>query len=240
MVFSSCAEKNNQNNESDYATFVDDFFVLTYPKKLPDNRVEKIISYLHYAREKNRQILNTQLSKKVKINFYPSTQIFCNETSVEWWKAGVSKSNIIHLQPVNVLLERNILKSTLIHEYTYFVIKEICTTQAPLWFIEGIASYIANEERLYRNRQVIENIKNGNQFGISTLNQYIKSSDRLQSQQAYWQANSLVNYMVKIKGKNVLYQLLVSLHKTHNFPMTFHKIVGISLKEFEKQWFKSL
>jgi hypothetical protein len=80
----------------------------------------------------------------VELVFHPTVEAYTRATGQPWWTAGRTIGTRIDLLPRAVLLGRDILESTLRHEFTH-VLADATLAGRPLWVHEGLAVYVAGE-----------------------------------------------------------------------------------------------
>jgi stage II sporulation protein D len=84
------------------------------------------------------------IPSRLEIGAYPDLDAFRNTTGEPGSVAGYTSGRRIHLQPLQVLRSRGTLESTLRHELAHAIIESQSTTGLPLWFREGLASYLSD------------------------------------------------------------------------------------------------
>jgi len=84
--------------------------------------------------------------RPVDVVVFASTGDFCHHTGLPWWSASAMIDGAVYLQPVSVLVERDILDRVIAHETALVFIYERYGDAAPHWYAEGLAMYLAGED----------------------------------------------------------------------------------------------
>lgn len=167
--------------------------------------VERILSLM----ESTRNVLTRRLSSAgIEIQF-PEVEIFINKSTGDFvartgmpaWAAAATRNNRIELQPLPLLRQRGILETTLRHELVHVVMDTIGGDQTPRWLAEGIALYVAGEEKL------LERHAKGPAMSAAELERKLaaaKSADEMKT--AYAAAYRTVRDLVRVEGENKLWQ----------------------------------
>jgi len=81
---------------------------------------------------------------RLTIRVHPTVESFRRATGQPWWVAGATRGERIDLLPVDVLLARGILRSTLTHELVHLIIDPV-VRRRPTWVREGLAVVFGGE-----------------------------------------------------------------------------------------------
>jgi len=81
---------------------------------------------------------------RLTVIVHPTVESFRRETRQPWWVAGATTGERIDLLPVEVLLARGILRSTVNHELAHALIDPVVGGR-PAWVREGLAAVFAGE-----------------------------------------------------------------------------------------------
>lgn len=76
---------------------------------------------------------------------YETTGDFVGATGRPAWVAAVTGGGRVELQPLEVLRRRGLLSTTPRHELVHAALDALGRGRAPLWLVEGLASYVAGE-----------------------------------------------------------------------------------------------
>ncbi|MFN2513133.1 MAG: SpoIID/LytB domain-containing protein [Pyrinomonadaceae bacterium] len=130
-------------------TLSSEHFRLSYPASLSQRDVE----YVLQVSESNRADLIRRVATGGVPFHLPTVELFINESTGDFvgrtgqppWVAAATRRNRIELQPLEVLVSRRILETTIRHELVHSVIEAIGDGRAPRWLAEGLALHIAGE-----------------------------------------------------------------------------------------------
>jgi SpoIID/LytB domain protein len=80
----------------------------------------------------------------VQVVFHPTAESFTRSTGQSWWTSARTDGSRIDLQPVAVLLQRNLLEPTIAHEVGHLMTAPALAGRAE-WVKEGAAMFAAGE-----------------------------------------------------------------------------------------------
>lgn len=204
-----------------------DGILLKYDRRLKIKDVYEVAEITIREREKVRQIFG-EIPSQISFVIFATTGDFTANTKRGWWIAGVFEREEIMLQPPLVLKKRGILKSTIIHELSHSAISIITKENCPVWLSEGLACYMAGEEKP---------AKSPRPSSISNLEDVIlKAKTREEEREARRTAFSAVNFFVDEFGESKIRDILNCLKEGLSFEIALQKTTGTELKEFERRW----
>ena len=136
------------------------------------------------------------------------------------------------LQFVQVL--RHEIAHVLFGQCTRKAVKEI-----PLWFVEGVAIYFADEWVPSRHGTLLKHIFSKS---ILPLQELERSFPRSQTgaDLAYAESQDALRWLVEIKGREALFDIIAKLHAGSNFNTAFEDVVGWDLATYDVHWRASL
>ena len=161
------------------------------------------------------------------------------------WAVGCAfplSRRIVILNPKHIALAKLQLVQVLRHEIAHVLFGQ-CTRKAvreiPLWFIEGIAIYFAEEWVPSRHETLLKHIFSKS---IIPLQELERSFPRTQAgaDLAYAESQDTVRWLVEVKGRDVLFSLIAELHAGSNFRTAFETVVGWDLATYDILWRESL
>lgn len=164
---------------------------------------------------------------------------------IQDWAVGCAfplSRRIIIQNPKHIALAKLQLVQVLRHEIAHVLFGQ-CTRRAvkeiPLWFIEGIAIYFADEWVPGRHETLLKHIFSKS---ILPLHELARGFPRSQAgaDLAYAESQDAVRWLVEIKGRDVLFALITELHAGNNFSSAFEATVGWNLVTFDERWRESL
>lgn len=136
------------------------------------------------------------------------------------------------LQFVQVL--RHEIAHVLFGQCTRKAVKEI-----PLWFVEGVAIYFADEWVPSRHGTLLKHIFSKS---ILPLQELERSFPRSQTgaDLAYAESQDALRWLVEIKGRAALFDIIAKLHAGSNFNTAFEDVVGWDIATYDVHWRESL
>ena len=164
---------------------------------------------------------------------------------IQDWAVGCAfplSRRIVIQNPKHIALAKLQLVQVLRHEIAHVLFGQ-CTRRAvkeiPLWFIEGIAIYFADEWVPGRHETLLKHIFSKS---ILPLHELARGFPRSQAgaDLAYAESQDAVRWLVEIKGREVLFALITELHAGNNFSSAFEATVGWNLATFDERWRESL
>ena len=164
---------------------------------------------------------------------------------IQDWAVGCAfplSRRIVILNPKHIALAKLQLVQVLRHEIAHVLFGQ-CTRKTvreiPLWFIEGIAIYFAEEWVPSRHETLLRHIFSRS---ILPLQELERSFPRTQAgaDLAYAESQDTVRWLVEVKGRDVLFSLIAELHAGSNFSTAFETVVGWDLATFDILWRESL
>ena len=164
---------------------------------------------------------------------------------IQDWAVGCAfplSRRIVILNPKHIALAKLQLVQVLRHEIAHVLFGQ-CTRKAvreiPLWFIEGIAIYFAEEWVPSRHETLLRHIFSRS---ILPLQELERSFPRTQAgaDLAYAESQDTVRWLVEVKGRDVLFSLVAELHAGSNFSTAFETVVGWDLATYDILWRESL
>lgn len=164
---------------------------------------------------------------------------------IQDWAVGCAfplSRRIVILNPKHIALAKLQLVQVLRHEIAHVLFGQ-CTRKAvreiPLWFIEGIAIYFAEEWVPSRHETLLRHIFSRS---ILPLQELERSFPRTQAgaDLAYAESQDTVRWLVEVKGRDILFSLIAELHAGSNFSTAFETVVGWDLATYDILWRESL
>lgn len=124
----------------------------------------------------------------------------------------------------------------LLHEYTHysFIRRVSNLNHYPMWFIEGMAEYVANDpERVFSPHFV--------NIPFDRLNSSEQWREALSTSLAspYMQSYYTIDFLTTEYGEEVITQIIDLVDETRNFEESFSEITGLTLDELENIFLSS-
>ena len=164
---------------------------------------------------------------------------------IQDWAVGCAfplSRRIVIQNPTHIALAKLQLAQVLRHEIAHVLFGQ-CTRKAvkeiPLWFIEGIAIYFADEWVPSRHETLLKHIFSKSILPLQELTRGFPRS-QAGADLAYAESQDALRWLVEIKGGDVLFALITELHAGNNFDTAFETVVGLDLATFDVLWRESL
>ena len=164
---------------------------------------------------------------------------------IQDWAVGCAfplSRRIVILNPKHIALAKLQLVQVLRHEIAHVLFGQ-CTRKAvkeiPLWFVEGIAIYFAEEWVPSRHETLLKHIFSRSILPLHELERGFPRS-QAGADLAYAESQDAVRWLVEVKGRDVLFALIAELHGGSDFNTAFETVVGWDLVTYDMQWRESL
>ena len=190
---------------SEVATRGSSHFRVIYGRTVDTRDAEYLLSLLESARsELLRRVAAAGLQPR-----FPNLEIVVNDTTGDFvgrtglppWAAAATRRNIVELQPLKLLKQRQILETTLRHELVHVLIEAIGGGKTPRWLTEGMAVYVAGEGRLIESRQEMSSMS---PLDVDHALASPKSSADMRN--AYAAAYNLVKQLIRSESENKVWK----------------------------------
>ena len=164
---------------------------------------------------------------------------------IQDWAVGCAfplSRRIVIQNRTHIALAKLQLAQVLRHEIAHVLFGQ-CTRKAvkeiPLWFVEGIAIYLAEEWVPSRHETLLKHIFSKSILPLQELADGFPRS-QAGADLAYAQSQDALRWLVEIKGRDVLFTLISQLHAGNNFDTAFETLVGWDLATYDVLWRESL
>ncbi len=242
--------KNTLDATQGFVSHESDHFIFHYS----DGPDEVLIPFAEEVLEKSYQtlgeILNFFPKEKVLIEIYPDREPFSRispltlkDIMTSGTVALCKYNRIMMISPGSLVRGYNWM-DTLSHEYVHYLLSSKSNNNAPLWLHEGMAKFL---ESRWRNGKkhlspIMETVLADaltNDYMVE-LKAMMPSFAKLKSaedvQLAYAEVATMVDYMVQVKGENILSSLAEALSKNKLVENVLEELLGNSLSQFQIQW----
>ena len=164
---------------------------------------------------------------------------------IQDWAVGCAfplSRRIVIQNPKHIALAKLQLTQVLRHEIAHVLFGQgtrKAVREIPLWFVEGIAIYFAEEWVPSRHETLLKHIFSKS---ILPLQELERSFPRSQTgaDLAYAESQDALRWLVETKGRDVLFALIAELHAGSNFNTAFETVVGWDLTTYYTRWRESL
>ena len=164
---------------------------------------------------------------------------------IQDWAVGCAfplSRRIVIQNPKHIALAKLQLVQVLRHEIAHVLFGQ-CTRKAvkeiPLWFIEGIAIYFAEEWVPSRHETLLKHIFSKSIIPLQELERSFPQT-QAGADLAYAESQDTLRWLVEVKGRDVLFSLIAELHAGSNFSTAFETVVGWDLATYDILWRESL
>ena len=221
--------------------------------RFTDGPTEILIPYAEEVLERSYSVLGRFLDyfprEKVLIEIYPDREPFSRISPLTLKDIMTSGTvalckyrRIMIISPESALRGYNWM-DTLSHEYTHYLLSSASHNNVPLWLHEGIAKYL---EGLWRRSDhltpIMETVLASglkNDY-LVRLEDMMPSLAKLKSaedvQLAYAEVLTMVEYMVQLKGREVIPAIVRSLREGDSFEQALDQHLGMTLDTFQQAW----
>jgi len=220
-------------------------------EKGPD---EILVHYAEEVLERSYQVLGELLNyfpeEKVRVEIYPNREPLSRvspltrEDIITSGTVALCKYNRIMLISPASLVRGYHWMDTLSHEYTHYLLTKKSHNKLPLWIHEGIAKHFEGkwrqaEDFLSPLMKTVLAAGLANDYLIS-LDAMMPSLAKLKNQEdvqlAYAEVASMVDFMIREKGADILPALLDDLAAAQNFESALEAHLGMDLATFQEKW----
>ncbi len=164
---------------------------------------------------------------------------------IQDWAVGCAfplSRRIVIQNPKHIVLAKLQLAQVLRHEIAHVLFGQ-CTRKAvreiPLWFVEGIAIYFADEWVPSRHKTLLKHIFSKSILPLQELERRFPRSQG-GADLAYAESQDALRWLVEVKGRDVLFSLIAELHAGSNFNTAFETAVGWDIATYDIHWRESL
>jgi hypothetical protein len=238
IILCGCDKKNNsiEVNETSLVRQVKTQNFIFYSV----DKDKKCIDDLSKELEDNQKVITNKLKvkidDKIKVQIYPdikSLHVAMNIADANDSIVGTGWGNELKIvSPLNpgTIHNYDSVKKALVHEFTHVVISKINNNinEIPAWLNEGIATYEAKQMNEKAREFIKQRVSENKIPSFENITKGFNTPDGSHIF-SYTIAEFLVN--------NYGYDRMIDILKT---PKDLEKILGVSIYEFEKQWFSYL
>lgn len=233
-----------------FITKESDHFIYRFQQGPDEVLIHYAIEVLEKSYTVLGQLLNYYPEEKVLVEFYPNRDPFSKVSPLTMKDIETSgtvalcKYNRIMIISPGSLLRGYNWMDTLSHEYIHYLLTKKSRNNLPLWMHEGIAKYF---EVRWRNGEeyltpIMETILAGglqNNYLIP-LDKMMPSLAKLETaedvQLAYAEVSTMIEYLIQVKGDEVISVLLEKLANGKPFDQVLPNILKVDLYTFQDEW----
>jgi stage II sporulation protein D len=153
----------------------------------------KLLALAEQLKRQSEERLQLESEQAIEIYVYPDLETYRNGTGEPGWVAAHSSQSRIDLQPVPVLESRGVLTQTLHHEIMHQIVEAAATPGLPLWFREGLVSWMTA-----KHRPAQEDLSSVNENGMR------QQKDAIEARRNYNAAIGRVNVLISRYGEGTV------------------------------------
>jgi len=117
-----------------------------YEKGVPELSARQVADYLEDDYTYLNKKTGLELQQPLVVRLYASLGSFISQSKVKkTWRGGFYERGVLHLQPVELLLKRNIMEQTLSFEFATAMLDEVGRKGCPQWLREAFAVSYSGE-----------------------------------------------------------------------------------------------
>jgi hypothetical protein len=213
-------------------------FIARFTQRTSMPEVERVFDLCDAAAKKLDKYFGKQMRFRPEFVIYPSTRDYTATTGSPWWHAATWRDGNVHLQPPQVLRERDMLATTLTHELTHAALDQAVGPNEPLWFDEGLAAMMSGEFDA-------EYTKNKKSFiwkeSLAALEAAMtQTKDKDLAGRAYKSSYAFVRFLHNKYGKNTILALYKKTADSSDFSGALKKTFKADATQLFKIWRNSL
>lgn len=206
-------------------------FHVQYDPLNTESEIQEVISLFIKSRKELAGIFHLEFERDSAITIYGTVLDFIQNTDSPGWLGARFLNDEFHLQPVRILKEKGLLKTTIYHESAHYYMNRMTNENCPLWLNEGFAVYFSGELQLLKPH-VPQKIQ-----GFTQLSKSLKNAKtRAEAVNYYSISGFLVFRLLSQYGQKKFLKLLSELRSGKTFS-------SASLRAYlltKKQLFKNL
>ena len=164
---------------------------------------------------------------------------------IQDWAVGCAfplSRRIVIQNPKHITLAKLQLTQVLRHEIAHVLFGQSTrktVKEIPLWFIEGIAIYLADEWVPSRHETLLKHIFSKSILPLQELAGGFPAS-QTGADLAYAQSQDALRWLVEVKGRDALFAIIAELQAGSNFNTAFETVIGWDLVTYDTLWRASL
>lgn len=209
---------------ADFSEKRGDHFIIYYTKDVPEEFVDSVIEYSEkYYNDLTQKMGFTRYDywtweKRAKIYIFPDQETYLKETKQPVWSSGIAAYDLKTIWTFP--RESGFFDSLLPHEIGHIVLREVIGSKAvPLWFEEGVASYLEQAKRFGAEKIVLDAMKSQTFIPLKDLSQIGPSELRQGNDVSLFYAESvdIVNYLIDKFGVDKFNELCKKIKDGKSF-----------------------
>jgi hypothetical protein len=205
-----------------------------YLRGVSPEDAQKVLDFLQSEYQVISKELGLQLKKKLEVRIYDNVNRYLAESNLRKpWRGAYYSHGILHCQPVQALLQREIFQTSLSYELAMAILEGAGDRGCPLWLREAYAVYHSGEYKQYSpplGAKLSE---------FSDLNQDIQSyPDPPQREDVHYMLGHTMNYFIQKFGEARAFRLFREFDGNSGVDSVFRRVLGENFATVEKGWAK--
>ncbi len=142
MVAAVCVLFSVARSQGSFYSLATVHFDVQYQREISDSDAQKVADYLQQDYSYLSEKLGIDFKKKLEVRIYGSEGKFLSSTNQKRpWRAAIYWRGVLHMQPVQALVTRNILEQSLSFELANALLEQTAGQGCPRWLRESFAVY---------------------------------------------------------------------------------------------------
>jgi len=201
-------------------------FELYYEKTLNPYTVEYAIKLLKHSKEEIVSVFKITNSVNFKIYLYADTINFISEQKGMWWESYLFKTNVVYINNVDFLMEKNCFNIIIKYLVVYRYLLEQFKNKVPGWFLKGISLYFAK----------LSFPDSGIKF--KNFDELLKKLENYTTKEEYQQSHKCLYEGISYLANNFTFDKLIEFinqsKSYQNFENLFFQFFGLQLSNFKE------
>ncbi|MBN1899636.1 MAG: hypothetical protein JW827_12745 [Spirochaetes bacterium] len=210
-------------------------FIFTYPDDVPQEKIERVIRILDDAQDFFKEKFSFAPFENVTLKISGSVNDFTSALRVPYWVGGWYQERTIYLQPLDVLIKKNVLKKIIFTEYAHFYFESYTFFECPGWFNEMLAvtyfyDYSHEPLPLFQKSKLLEQFED-----FIDLKRNLRSKNY--TKDFFLHAIHFTHFLSQTYGEHFIRDILKAMHQGNSFSNVIKKKTGRSIKDiYEKDF----
>ena len=203
-----------------------------YMRGVPEADARRAAEYLQAETDSITRQLKLTPKRRIEVRIYDNVSRFLAESGLKKpWRGAYFVRGILHCQPVQALLQREIFEQSLTSEIARAILQGVGEQGCPLWLRE---SYAAHRVGAFRTASAPIGAR---LTAFADLNQDIQSyPDPPQRDDVQYMLGQTMNFFVTTYGEAAAMSLFADFDGTRGVETVFRRVLGQEYAAVEKAW----
>lgn len=203
-----------------------------YMRGVPEADARRAAEYLQSETDSITRQLQLTPKKRIEVRIYDNVSRFLAESGLKKpWRGAYFVRGVLHCQPVQALLQREIFEPSLASEISRAILQGAGEQGCPLWLRESYAAY-----RVGAFRSMSAPI-GARLTAFADLNQDIQSyPDPPQRDDVQYMLGQTMSFFVITYGEAKAMSLFADFDGTRGVETVFRRVLGQEYASVEKAW----